>query len=209
MPKAEPFEAHAERYDEWFEAHEYAYRSERSAVRELLPTERPALEVGVGSGRFAGPLGVGYGVDPAGAMLARARERGIEAVRGVAEALPVRDDAVAAALNVTTICFVDDVVRTLAESRRVLKPGGRLVVGMVDRDSPLGRRYRERRDENPFYREATFLSSDELDEAMQDAGFGDLQHVQTVFTSPGEMTEPDPVREGTGEGSFVVVAGTA
>jgi len=205
VPTIAPFEAHTERYERWFEANEHAYRSELAAVERLLPDAGPGLEVGVGSGRFAGPLGIEYGVDPSPAMLARARERGVAVVRGVAEHLPFRGDAVGYALNVTTICFVDDVTASLREARRVLRPGGAFVTGFVDRESPLGRRYEAKRESNPFYRDATFRSTDELVGALEALGFTDLAFAQTVFRFPDEMTEPDPVREGSGEGSFVVL----
>ena len=208
MPITTPFEEHTDRYEEWFEAHDAAYESELEAVRELLPDADRSLEIGVGSGRFAGPLGFGVGIDPSPKMLAHARERGIEVTVGVAEALPFRDGTFDAALIVTTICFVDDVARTLEEARRVLAPDGRLVIGFVDKESPLGQHYQEVREENPFYRDATFLSTDELRSAMETAGFGDIAFRQTVFEDPGEMDAPEASREGYGEGSFVVIAGT-
>jgi len=52
------------------------------------------------------------GVDPASEMVAHARDRGIDVVKGVAEALPVSPaDTFDTALIVTTICFVDDISR--------------------------------------------------------------------------------------------------
>jgi SAM-dependent methyltransferase len=208
MPKTTPFEAHTDRYEDWFEEHEAAYRAELDAVDRLLPAGGRGLEIGVGSGRFAAPLGVGVGVDPSGAMLDRAHRRGIDVVRGVAEFLPFRAGAFDAALVVTTICFVDDVPRTLAEAARVLAPGGRLVVGFVDEDSPLGRRYRETQAENPFYRDAVFVSTEELVGALEDAGFTDFEFVQTVYHPPGDVDDDEPVESGYGEGSFVAVGAT-
>lgn len=123
MPTTDPFERFTDRYEEWFEHHDATYRSELSAVRELLPGAGLGLEVGVGSARFAGPLGIEVGVDPAGEMLALARERGVETALAVGEALPFRTDSFARALVVTTICFFDDVPAALGEIRRVLRPG--------------------------------------------------------------------------------------
>jgi hypothetical protein len=85
---AEPFSVHPRRYDEWFARHEAAYLSELLAVRALLPSRGNGLEIGVGTGRFAAPLGVACGVDPAVPALAYARERGVHVACGVAEALP-------------------------------------------------------------------------------------------------------------------------
>jgi SAM-dependent methyltransferase len=136
-------------------------------------------------------------------MLVRARRRGIDVVRGVAEHLPFADGAFDTALVVTTICFVDDVPRTLREAERVLAPDGSLVVGYIDRDSPVGEIYQENKAENPFYRDAVFVSTDELREALEDAGFTEFEFVQTVYEWPGDLDEPEPVKSGYGEGSFV------
>lgn len=206
MPTTAPFQAHTDRYERWFEDHPAVYQSELEALRRLVPTGGRGLEIGVGSGRFAGSLEVEFGVDPADAMLERARDRGVEVARGVAEALPVRDASVDVALVVTTICFVDDLHRTLEEAARVLRPGGVLVLGYVDRESDLGQRYRELRDENPFYRDATFVSTDELLEALEAAGFSEFETVQTIFDPPEDIVEPQDVRAGHGEGSFVGLA---
>jgi ubiquinone/menaquinone biosynthesis C-methylase UbiE len=205
MPTAAPFETHTERYDQWFEDHDDAYRSELAALRRLVPEGGRGLAVGVGTGRFAAPLGIGVGLDPARAPLERARERGVEVTRGVAEHLPFRGDAFDTVLVVTTVCFVDDIPRMLAEADRVLAASGRLVMGYVDRESPLGRVYQEHKDENPFYREAAFVTTDELRDELAAAGFTDTAFVQTIYRPLGETDGPEPVEEGYGDGSFVAV----
>lgn len=205
MPTAAPFEAHTERYDQWFEDHEDAYRSELAALRRLVPEAGRGLAVGVGTGRFAAPLGIELGLDPAWGPLERARERGVEVTRGVAEHLPFRNGSLDTVLVVTTVCFVDDIPRMLAEAGRVLSASGRLVVGYVDRDSPLGRVYQEHKDENPFYREATFVTTDELRDELESAGFTDTTFVQTIYRPLGEIDGPEPVEEGYSDGSFVAV----
>ncbi len=208
MPKAAPFERHTDRYDEWFDRHEAAYQSELAALERLVPPGGTGIEVGVGTGRFADPLGIQFGVDPAAEMLEYARERGIEVVKGVAEHLPFDGDSFDTALIVTTICFVDDMARTATEADRVLDPSGSLVIGYIDEDSPVGQIYREKQDENPFYREAEFVTTDDLREVLEAAGFTDFEFVQTVYEWPGEMEDPDPVEEGYGDGSFVGIRAT-
>ena len=60
----ETFDTHTLQYDAWFERHRAAYESEVAALRALATGGDRWLEVGVGTGRFAVPLGVGYGVEP-------------------------------------------------------------------------------------------------------------------------------------------------
>jgi SAM-dependent methyltransferase len=208
MPRAAPFEVHHRRYEDWFTSHEPAYRSELLAVRALLPWRGRGLEIGVGSGRFAGPLGVRVGVDPSRAMLHYAAARSVLAAQGVAEALPFRDAAFDYALVVTTLCFVDDAKVMLTEARRVLAPGGSLVVGFIDRASTHGRDYLAHRADHVFYREATFYSAAEVDALLRDTGFSDLVWAQTITVPPNQMREAEPLRAGTGTGAFAVVRAT-
>jgi len=205
MPKVEPFERHRDRYENWFERHRYAYLSELEAVRRLLPEDGKGAEIGVGTGRFAQPLGIKLGVEPSGAMAEVARKRGIDVIEGVAENLPFPDESLDYLLMVTTICFVDDPERALREAYRVLKPEGALIIGFVDRNSPIGKYYEEHREESVFYRDARFFSTEELLELLRKVGFRRFEIVQTLFHRLDEVKGLEPVKPGYGEGSFVVI----
>ncbi len=203
--KTGPFDAHSERYDRWFEVHRAAYISELLALRMLVPCDGRGLEIGVGSGRFAGPLGVAMGLDPSDAVLTRAAARGVETAKGIAEALPFPDGSFDYALVVTTICFVGSPDRMLAEAHRVLRPDGKLVVGFIDRQSGIGRSYLKHQSESVFYREAIFYSAAEVGELLRTRGFNLRTWGQTLFHPLAETTEIEPARPGTGDGAFVVL----
>ncbi len=206
MAGVESFDRNVSRYEQWFIDHPFAYLSEVRAVRELLP-KGSGIEIGVGTGRFAAPLGITRGVEPSRAMAELARRKGIEVLSGVAEKLPFADNEFDFALMVTTVCFLDDRDLAFSEARRVLKPGGSFVIGFVDRESPLGREYEKRKDKSAFYTDATFYAATEIADHLAEAGFGGFAFRQTLFTPLDEMEEADPVREGHGRGSFVVVRG--
>jgi SAM-dependent methyltransferase len=206
MARTVPFERHHEQYDQWFDRHRAAYTSELLALRPFVPVQGRGLEIGVGTARFAAPLGVQVGVDPAAPMLTRARARGVRAVAGVAEALPFASAVFDHALVVTTICFVDSPAAMLAEARRVLVPGGSLVIGFIDRDSDLGQHYLAHRLESVFYRNATFYSAAEVAELLQDSGFEVRAWAQTLFGGSPDIPDVQPLRPGSGMGAFVVVA---
>ena len=207
LDKLEPFEQHGDRYEAWFERHPAAYASELAAVRELWPAGADGIEIGVGTGHFAAPLGIQSGIDPSPAMRARAAARGIAAVEGVAERLPFPDGRFDAALMVTTICFVADPAQSLREAFRVLRPGGFLVVGFVDRASPLGQEYERNKDNRTFYKTARFFDAAEVAQLLAAAGFAELEYRQTLFAHPDQMQPPDPARPGFGEGVFVAIRG--
>jgi SAM-dependent methyltransferase len=205
-PKAEPFIHYHHRYDDWFERHRAAYLSELLAVRALLPLEGQGLEIGVGTGRFAAPLGVKFGIEAAAETLTYARVRGVSVARAVAEALPFANAVFDYALVVTTICFVDDARAMVREIARVLRAEGKVIIGLIDRESPLGQDYVAHQAENVFYREATFYSAVEVEALLKETGFSDLVWAQTLSTPLSETREIEPIRAGTGRGAFLVVS---
>ncbi len=205
MAKTEPFEVYFLEYDEWFEKNRFVYLSELAAVKRLLPKKGRGLEIGVGSGRFALPLGIKIGVEPAKRMRELAAKRGIEVIEGVAENLPFPDAQFDFALMVTTICFLNDVEKSFQEASRVLKPGGALIIGFIDKKSPIGQLYEQKKKESPFYKLATFYSVSEVLSHLTKAGFKDFRFIQTIFHNLSEIREIEPIKEGYGEGSFVVV----
>ncbi len=205
MPGVNVFEQQSDRYESWFEKNAAAYRSEIQAIQALMPESTNGLEIGVGSGLFAGPLGIRHGIDPSIAMLEKAKARGIDVIRGVAESLPFTDEEFDLALMVTTVCFLDDIDAAFREAYRVLKPGGSFLIGFVDRDSPIGKAYEEEKGRSLFYKDATFYAAPDLVAHLARAGFRTLRFVQTLFHQLADITDIEPVREGYGEGSFIVI----
>ncbi len=203
------FERHADEYDRWFELHPFAYESELEAVRRLWRRVDLSIEIGCGTGRFMLPLGIPVGVEPARRPAAMARSRGARVLRAVAERLPFADGSFDAALMITTICFLNRPEGSLSEVRRVLKRGGRLIVGFIDRRSFLGRLYMSRRSASAFYRVAQFFSVDEIVELLSTSGFRIDRFVQTIFRHPSELSAPDDVADGYGDGAFVVASARA
>ena len=200
--KIEPFEAHAARYESWFENHPAAYQSELDAVRLLVPDFRSAVEIGIGTGRFSIPLGIKTGIEPARGAMRFSRSKGIEVVQAVGEDLPFASSIFDLALIVTTICFFSDALLALKEVFRTLKTGGSVLIGFIDKNSLLGRRYALRRD-SPFYSDAKFYSVGEISELLDRAGFRHLVYAQTLFRAGAEKKQPP--EKGHGTGSFVVV----
>ena len=200
------FNKNWERYDDWFEKHKNAYFSELKALKKVIP-EGFGLEVGVGSGRFAFPLGVKMGIDPSKNMLRGAKGRGIQVIQGAGEELPFKDGSFDFVLIVVTLCFVENPVNVLSEARRVLKRGGRLIVGEINKESWLGQIYEDRRKKSQFYIVATFYSSNEIIEMFDRVGIRYLESYHTLMsqsTAPEMLEEPE---KGLDKGGFVVIAG--
>ena len=192
-------------YETWFVAHAAAYQAELAAVRSLLPTGR-GVEIGIGTGRFATPLGLRFGVEPAPAMATLARERGLRVIAGTAESLPLRSQGYDFALLITVLCFSTDPATALAEAHRILKPGGTLLLGLIDPETPLGRFYRQRQSQSDFYRFATFRRLPELVALARTAGFYRFRFAQTLWGELYPGAEPAAVQPGFGRGGFAVIA---
>ncbi len=205
MARTAPFDECSRDYDNWFEKNRAAYLSELKAVQSLLPDFSRGVEIGVGSGRFAAPLGIGYGVEPSGSMAVIAGGRGIKVCGGVAEDLPFADGCFDLALMVTVLCFVESVERVLSEAKRILADGGFLVAAILDRDTELGRIYNNSKSDSYFYRNAEFVSYEEIAGALESAGFTRVRAVQTIFDEPSRMKQGSNSRPGHGRGLFVVL----
>jgi len=205
MARIEPFEKYSEKYEDWFERNEFAYKSEIQAIKELLPQGKNGIEIGVGSGRFAIPLGIKIGVDPSPRMRKIAQQKGIKVIDAVAEELPFKNSQFELVLMVTTICFVDNLNLAFREAYRILKSGGYLIIGFIDKDSSLGKLYQQHKKKNVFYKIATFYSVKEVVYNLNKVGFKEFNFKQTIFHGLNEIKNVEPVKENYGQGSFVVI----
>ena len=208
MPRVEPFNKYLNEYNEWFDEHRYVYLSELEAVRHFIPQGKKGIEVGIGTGRFAIPFGIKEGVEPSVSMRKFAQQEGLNVYEGTAEELPLADESYDFVLMVTTICFIDDVKKAFGEVKRILKLGGNFIIGLVDRSSPLGKTYEEIKNQNNFYRYATFYSTDEVKKLLEENGFRNIEVIQTVFGELPNIYNLQRFKKGYGEGGFVVINAT-
>jgi SAM-dependent methyltransferase len=95
---------------------------------------RTILDIGCGTGRFAGPLAACFsaevvGVDPSAKMLAQARhDPCVHLVQGHGEHIPLRDRTVDLVFTSMAYHHFKQPNVVAAECRRVLRPGGSLFV---------------------------------------------------------------------------------
>ena len=143
---AELFDAMAPTYDELEPWYEHLYDVLHTILRDTIgraPTATArALDAGCGTGFQSALLAeLGwqtYGVDVSAGLLAVAQRRqpGSSLALGSVEALPYPDarfDAIVCCGS--TLSFVDDPARAVAELSRVLRPGGRVLLDCEHRPS--------------------------------------------------------------------------
>jgi len=163
---------------------------------DRFPTGRSIVEVGCGTGHFTRWL-AGRGLDAVGLdisapMLNEAlRLGGPQYAIGDACALPIGDRAFDLAAMITTLEFVADPARALAEAVRVARQG--VVLGALNRCSLLA--LRRRLSGKALWRCARFLGPWELARMVREAAGPRVRQVvwrTTLWPIPGVLDLPLP-----------------
>jgi len=205
-----PFNDLASEYDAWFDKDgSLIFLIEVQAFKALLPSlPRPWLEIGVGSGRFAQALGIETGIDPSIKLVKMARRRGINAFQGRGEQELFDEEPFGTVFLIVTLCFVDSPLDVLKEANRILAPGGKIVLGLVLKESPWGQFYQRKKDEgHRFYKFATFYSCDEVVRLLAQAGFVTEKIISTLFQRPDEVQNMEEPKEGYfPDAGFTIIA---
>jgi SAM-dependent methyltransferase len=146
---------------------------------------KDVLDIGCGDGELAvqlGELGARVSaIDSSRAMIAAGRQRAVEHSAsvdfelGTADALPFEAGSFDTVVAITIFCFVKDADRVFREINRVLRPGGRLVIGELGRWSlwAAGRRLRGWFGTG-LWRRSYFRTPEELKRLARDAGLEPL-----------------------------------
>ncbi len=158
-------------------------RLERRLILELAGdvAGRAVLDLGCGDGELAlalvkrGALATGIDASPAmiDAARRRAMQQGAEVALQVATAehLPFPAERFDIVTAITVLCFIDDPAPVLREISRVLRPGGRLVIGELGKWSPWAATRRMRAwFGSALWRRARFRTADDLRDLAAQAG---------------------------------------
>jgi SAM-dependent methyltransferase len=172
-------------------------RLEEQLILELIGPSagKRILDAACGDGVLAAALARGgaivTGIDSDTRMLAAGRARVEQArlaaalIEGDIRALPFPDAAFDVVVAVTVLCFVPDAGRAVREMARVLKPGGRLVIGELGRWSAWAA---QRRIKgwwgSKIWQSARFRSAGELKQLMRDASLDVGEGRGAIFYPP-------------------------
>ncbi len=152
------------------------------------------LDLGCGDGALALALARRgarvVGIDRSSTMVEAARQRSEQAKArfvvcvGAVETLPFAPETFDAVVAVTVLCFAERPEVLLREANRILRPGGRLVLGELGRWSgwAAGRRLRAWLG-SPLWRRARFHTASELRRLVADAGL-EIERVRGAVFYP-------------------------
>lgn len=157
------------------------------------------MDVGCGTGNFSLKLAkLGYsvtGIDISDKMLEVARKKSAQAAVALdffnmdACNLDFLDEYFDGAVSIAALEFIRDPTKALEEMFRVVKVGGFVLVGTINRDSKWGELYRsENIDQNSVYRHANFKTIDDLKEFRTES----LQATASCLFLPPD-TKPEDI----------------
>lgn len=201
------FDNKAETYDSWYTTPLGAYEDELEKALVLRHVAdirgKTVLDVGCGTGLYSIRLAEAgadvTAVDISAKMIeiarTKAQDRGQYIWYDQADMaqLPYANRTFDTVVSITALEYAGDQLQALMEMARVLRPGGKLIVGVLNNDSPWAdaRRERAKREES-IYGSAQFLSSSDLRLLFHRTGtFGALTMESCVYTLPTEEMVQD------------------
>lgn len=168
------YDSIASTYDDWYETKigSFVNRIETTAMlKSLIPSPgMHILDVGCGTGVFSFRLAdFGYqvtGIDQSDKMLRMARLKSqnkpysIRFKKDDALNLSFPDESFDAVVSLVALEFVSDARKMMEEAYRVVKHGGKIVIGTINKDSAWGKMYASQ--EESIYDSATFKSKEDI-----------------------------------------------
>ena len=186
-----------EEYDAWYETPlgSLCDRLEKEAIFRLFKPKGRVLDAGCGTGNYtleiarrgAKAVGIDSSFDMALFAKRKGDEEGLELsfVVGKAEEMPFKGNVFDGVLGITALCFISSTERAIIETNRVMKKGGHLILGELNRFSYWAalRRIKAIFKESS-YSGARFFSFKRLKGFLSNGGFRDLNWSSSLYFPP-------------------------
>lgn len=183
------FDQSAETYDEWCSTPlgSFVDELEKQIMKEVAQPKQgeKVLDLGCGTGIYSlwlSEQGVNVtGIDISSEMLKKAKSKAedknqiIEFIKGDIHSLPFPVNTFDLIISNIVLEFVDSPEKVISEGLRVLKPGGRMVIGMIGKRSEWAKMYEKR-------------GKDKKESVFSHAHFFDVQEVNNLSpVKPAEV----------------------
>lgn len=221
-----------QKYDAWYETPlgKVSDRFEKELVLSMagIKDGERVLDAGCGTGIYSIELAKRgarvIGLDASSGMLEWARGKAataglkIDFIKADALKIPFSDGHFDMVISVCMLCFVKDRQAALLEVKRVLRPGGRLIIAVLNSRSPWALLRRAKGlFQKSVYKSAEFLSPRAVESELRKAGFKGIETRTCLFFLPinsklylafSEMQERLGRRLFPKAGAFLVTAAT-
>lgn len=195
------FDYTAAKYEQWFQKNHELFKSESKAIQNLIEEDLgEALEIGVGTGVFAEALNIKEGIEPSKEMAKYATARGIEVTISSIEEFKT-EKKYNSIFMITVDSFIKNLEQVFTKIHNMLTNSGCIYLVVLDRESPLGKIYNEKKEQDENYKYAKFHSFDEVNKMLLKQ-FTVEKVVQTIFKLDNQYQEPI---DGHGEGIFCAI----
>ncbi len=227
------FDQYAAEYDAWFLENNNLLYSEAKLVAHFLRPQTKIFSVGCGSGLFESILKENFnividsGIEPSQSMASIARKRGLEVTTITAEEMTLPPEQYDTILFNGTPSYITDLQKAFDTARHALKPGGKIVVIDVPKESSYAIMYNLAKSVNSwehpllagvhpqdpypieFVKIANWRTTKEKIQMLEKSGFTDLQFAQTLTKHPlySNSKKEEPI-EGYDCGDYVAICAT-
>lgn len=224
------FDEYANEYDRWFMNNEGVLYSEVLLVAKVMQNAGHTLSVGCGSGLFEQTLrnefgiNITRGIEPSAGMAGIARVRGMEVVIGTAEEADFGTEQYDTVMFNGTPSYITDLRLAFEKAWNALKPGGRIVVIDVPKESGYATLYNlakcvdtwehpllegvKPRDPYPleFVKMANWRTTQEKIDLLTAQGFENMTFAQTLTRHPlySDQDAEQPI-DGYDRGDYVAI----
>ncbi len=218
-------------YDEWYKTPlgSLCDKLEKDAVFSLADVKdgELVLDVSCGTGNYSLELkrrgARVIGLDISSEMLSIAKEKSereglkIDFIRADAAMPPFKNNSFDLITSILILEFADKPDKMIEEWKNLFKPGGRIVIGFLNRYSlwALKRKLKAVFKES-IWRKAKFYSADEMQKLLSDAGLRSIESREVIYFPPVEnrlflkaliLIERFGKRFLSGLGAFIAVKG--
>lgn len=226
------FNQYASEYDAWFLENENVLYSEVKLVAHFLENAGNVFSVGCGSGLFETILdkefsiSIKNGIEPSEGMASIAKERGLHVEITTAEEMVLENEKYDTLLFNGTPSYITNLQKAFDKSYKALRPGGKIVVIDVPKESSYGVLYNLAKavgtwehpllegihPRNPYPIElvkvANWRTTAQKVEMLKKSGFDNLRFAQTLTKHPlhSNLVAEEPI-EGFDCGDYVAICG--
>lgn len=229
MEGKQKFDGYAEQYDAWFMENEHLFTSELRLFEKVLGdyAGKKMLSVGCGSGLFESYLKEAdvEGIEPSEDMGRIAEKRGVKVLAfGVIEEVSLPEETYDIIYFNGSSSYIEDLAFVYGKCLKALKPGGRLILLDVPKESAFGFMYLLGKSLDtydheflegampalpyplPLAKSGIWHTTEEKIQVLKDLGIEDFTYYQTLIKNPLYTNEePEEVAEGYKSGGYVAI----